>query len=123
MLKKSYNMKNILFLMFLTALMSGCMNNSTHTEKEQATEAAPEPVSDENLLSIRFDVNGMTCNSCEQTISKGVKALPGIVEVKASYQDSTALVKFDKSKTSIADITSAIESKGYEVEGYQLDME
>lgn len=115
-------MKKFLFLFVLTALLSACSYNQGSTEKNQTAKEAVEKVPDENLLSIRFDVTGMKDSSSEQTIAKGINELPGIIEVKASYQDSTALVKFDKSKTSIPDITAAIENDGYHVDGYQIDM-
>jgi len=115
-------MKKFLFIFLLTAFLSACNDNPGSTEKKQSTKEAVEKVPDENLLSIRFDVTGMKDSSSDQTINKSVNELPGIVEVKASYQDSTAVVKFDKSKTSISDITTAIEQKGYHVDGYQLDM-
>lgn len=106
----------------LTAILSACINNQGNTDKKQTEKETVEKVPDENLLSIRFDVTGMKDSSSEQTIAKGINELPGIIDVKASYQDSTALVKFDKSKTSISDITAAIENDGYHVDGYQLDM-
>jgi copper chaperone CopZ len=60
----------------------------------------------------------MSCTNCENTICKSVKELPGIADIKASYLDSFAIVKFDKTKTNTLAIKEAIESKGYEVKGF-----
>ena len=44
-----------------------------------------------------------------------VNELEGISFVKASLNDSTAIVKFDASKTDLAQIEKAIEKRGYKV--------
>jgi copper chaperone CopZ len=54
---------------------------------------------------------------CVQSIEKGVNQLKGIEFVKANLNDSTAKVKFDVSKTNIAEIEKAIEKRGYSVKG------
>jgi len=43
-----------------------------------------------------------------------------VSDVTASHTDSVAVVTFDKSQTSIDQISQAIESKGYEVAGYEI---
>jgi copper chaperone CopZ len=49
------------------------------------------------------------------SIEKGINQLEGIETVTASLSDSTAVVVFDESKSSLGQIEAAIESRGYKV--------
>ncbi|MFH1210422.1 MAG: sulfite exporter TauE/SafE family protein [archaeon] len=70
---------------------------------------------------IRITIKGMTCVACENLITRELKKLPGVEEVNVNYARETAEIKFDKTKTSLADIVEAIEVKGYEcTEGVEL---
>jgi sulfite exporter TauE/SafE/copper chaperone CopZ len=70
---------------------------------------------------IRLKINGMTCIACENVITKELKKLEGVEHVKVSYANETAEIKFDETKTKLADIVDAVEAKGYEcVEGVEL---
>jgi len=57
----------------------------------------------------------MTCASCEEHINHEVNKLTGIVDMSVSYENGNAIVEFDSSKTSTADIEKAINSTGYTV--------
>lgn len=72
-------------------------------------------VSQSDIQTVNFDVEGMTCTSCEDHVKHAVNELNGIVDVKASYENHKAEVKFDKSKTTKEDIEKAINSTGYKV--------
>ncbi|MDR1663798.1 MAG: copper ion binding protein [Clostridiales bacterium] len=60
-------------------------------------------------------VDGMSCNHCVNAIKKAVSALPGVSEVSVSLAEKTVTVERDPSKSTVADITGAIEGQGYEV--------
>ena len=116
-------MKKFIIPLFFLAMLVSC-NSASQETNEPATTTQPEAsIPQENLLNIRFDVRGMTCTGCENTIKKGVAELPGVVDVSASHTDSTAIVAFDKTRTSIEDITAVINDKGYRVEGYEMVMQ
>jgi copper chaperone CopZ len=110
-------MQKIIAILLLVILCASCQ---TRQQSKGVTVSNTETIkiAPENLAEIKFDVRGMSCTNCENTVSKSVKELPGIAEVKASYLDSFALVKFDKTKTNTQSIKQAIESKGYEVKGF-----
>jgi mercuric ion transport protein len=110
-------MQKIISFLLLVILFSACQNRQP-SNTGSSTNSESIKFSPENLTEIRFDVRGMSCTNCENTICKSVKELPGIAEIKASYLDSFALVKFDKTKTNTQLIKQAIESKGYEVKGF-----
>jgi len=107
-------MKKLIHLLPLVFLFVTCQTRQPGTSSSsEAVKIAPE-----NITELKFDVRGMSCTNCENTICKSVKELPGIAEIKASYLDSFALVKFDTTKTNAQSIKQAIESKGYEVKGF-----
>ncbi len=77
-------------------------------------------VADENIVSVEFEVEGMTCGGCEKHVSDAVYKLDGIIELTASYENENTIVKFDDSKTSAEEIEKAIASTGYKVLGYKV---
>lgn len=74
-------------------------------------------VSSDNIQEVQFNVNGMTCASCEEHVKYAVNELPGIVSVTADSKEGFADVKFDNSKMDKAAITKAIDATGYKVSG------
>ncbi|QGY45351.1 copper ion binding protein [Maribellus comscasis] len=67
------------------------------------------------LVETIVNVGGMHCDMCVNSIEKGVNELEGISFVKANLEDSTAVVKYDASKTDLAHIEAAIEKRGYSI--------
>ncbi|HZJ36716.1 MAG TPA: mercuric transport protein MerTP [Gillisia sp.] len=72
-------------------------------------------VSSSNIQEIKFNVSGMTCSSCEEHVKHAVNELPGILKVTAHYEEGSAIVQFDDSKTSKDEIIKAIDATGYKV--------
>ena len=72
-------------------------------------------VNQSNIQTINFDVNGMTCASCEVHVKHAINELEGIVNINASYEKANAKVEFDNTKTTKEDIEKAINSTGYKV--------
>lgn len=72
-------------------------------------------VNQSNIQTVNFDVEGMTCSSCEQHVMHAVNELEGIVNVAASFEKANAKVEFDDSKITKEDIEKAINSTGYKV--------
>ncbi len=72
-------------------------------------------VSQSDIQTVNFDVNGMTCTSCEEHVKHAVNELDGIVNVEASFETGNAEVKFDNTKTSKEKIEDAINATGYKV--------
>jgi len=68
-----------------------------------------------NIQEVEFLIKGMTCNSCAEHINYEVNKLAGIINSNASYNNGSAIVKFDNSKTNITEIEKAINSTGYSV--------
>lgn len=104
-------MKKLFYLFVLLAFVS-CQSGSKNEESNKETAKAPVQV-----VEATINVGGMHCDMCVQSIEKGVNQLKGIEFVKANLNDSTAKVKFDASKTNLAEIEKAIEKRGYSVKG------
>ncbi|MBU2525620.1 MAG: mercuric transport protein MerTP [Bacteroidetes bacterium] len=70
-----------------------------------------------DVQTVKFVVEGMTCNGCATHVENDVHTLPGIVSVNAVYEEGTAEVTFDQSKVNIVQIREAINNSGYRVVG------
>lgn len=60
-------------------------------------------------------IKGMTCSGCEQHVNGEVSKLKGIADVKVSYAQANAIVRFDPGQTSADAIRKAVASTGYKV--------
>ncbi|MEQ8878424.1 MAG: mercuric transport protein MerTP [Cyclobacteriaceae bacterium] len=63
----------------------------------------------------QFKVEGMTCSGCEAHVTNAVGILEGVREVKASYDDGSALVQYDPEQINESEIVAAINNTGYKV--------
>jgi copper chaperone len=66
---------------------------------------------------VSMNVKGMTCGSCEKTVSASLGEVPGVVRVgKVDYQTGKAYVLIDPTKVKDELLVKAVSSKGYEAE-------
>lgn len=68
-----------------------------------------------DITTAEFNISGMTCASCEEHINHEVNKLNGIANSKASHENGTAIIEFDKTKTNETEIEKAINATGYNV--------
>lgn len=80
--------------------------------KNEKTSAVVEK---SNIQTVELNINGMTCEACEEHVNVEVNKLPGIVQSTISYKNRNAVIRFDISKTTIKDITCAVNATGYKV--------
>lgn len=82
-----------------------------------ATAWVKSPAGEESgLQTAAFRVTGMTCGGCEVGVRQAVAKLDGVERVEASYRERRALVVYDDSRVSPAQIEAAIERLGYGAE-------
>jgi copper chaperone CopZ len=81
------------------------------------TEKQVVVVDKSNIHTVDFTISGMTCTGCEEHVNHEVNKLPGIIQSTTSYEKGNAIVEFDSSKTSTAEIEKAINATGYSVTG------
>lgn len=99
-------MKRVLYIAFISIALFAC-SPKQHSGGKENTPAA--------MVEVNLKIEGMTCDDCEASIKKGVTELAGIDSISANYEDSTAFVRFDSSKTNLKEISEAIAKRGYEV--------
>jgi len=77
----------------------------------------------ENKQQVKFTVQGMTCESCEEHVNNELSKVYGIVSYKTSYASQSSLVTFDKSKVDVKTIAAAINKTGYTAKDYNTVIE
>lgn len=60
-------------------------------------------------------VNGMTCDHCKMTVTRAVKEVEGVSDVRVDLERKEVEVVFDPGKADLGDIREAITGVGYEV--------
>jgi mercuric ion transport protein len=80
--------------------------------KKEKTSVVVEKL---NIRTVELTIKGMSCEACEGEVNHEVNKLPGIVQSTVSYKNKNAVVQFDISKTTIKDITGAVNVTGYKV--------
>ena len=60
------------------------------------------------MKNLLLSIQGMTCSHCTNFIKTTVEELPGIEEVEVTLKDGTAVVKYDDTKVSSAQISDAV---------------
>ena len=68
-----------------------------------------------NKQQVKFTIQGMTCEGCEEHINNELSKLGGVCAYKTSYVNRNSLVSFDKSKVDLKTIEAAINKTGYKV--------
>jgi copper chaperone len=63
-------------------------------------------------------VEGMHCKMCSASVTKALKATPGVERVSVSYEKGEAVIQYDDQKVTEAKLREVINSTGYKaVEG------
>ncbi|MEN8204299.1 MAG: cation transporter [Bacteroidota bacterium] len=106
-------MKKLMILLAAAALLFACNSQTKSTEEsaDKVQSANPE------WVEVVLNVDGMTCDGCENAVNAGVESLDGIDMVESSHEEGWTKVKFDQSLTSVEDIEGKITETGYVVEG------
>jgi copper chaperone len=67
------------------------------------------------MEKIILNVQGMSCQGCVGSVTRVLKATPGVQDVNVTLQPGRAEVSFDPARTSEAALRGAIEDAGYGV--------
>ena len=68
-----------------------------------------------NITQSTYQVEGMTCESCNYHIEHEISLLPGYMYAKADYKIGMVDVKYDKTKLSDEEVEEAINKAGYKI--------
>ena len=67
--------------------------------------------------NVTLNVQGMSCQGCVGSVTRVLKAVPGVTDVTVSLKPATASVVYDGTRTSVAALKAAVEDAGYGVAG------
>lgn len=68
------------------------------------------------MATVAFEVKGMTCEGCENSVSKAVGQVPGVTKVVASHAAERIDVDFASEPKDEA-VRSAVEDAGFDFVG------
>ncbi|NOU60447.1 cation transporter [Marinifilum caeruleilacunae] len=104
-------MKKILILILAVGLFAACQSSTKKSgESEKATSSQVV-----DYQEMEFNVTGMTCTGCENTVVNGLKQIKGVKEVKASHKNNRVTIMVEKDKVNREEIAQKIETVGYTV--------
>ncbi len=63
----------------------------------------------------KLNVSGMTCQGCVASVTRVLKAIPGVSDVVVTLQPGMATVGYDPAQTDITRLKSAVEDAGYDI--------
>jgi mercuric ion binding protein len=63
--------------------------------------------------TVTLTVQNMDCAACPIIVGKSLEAVPGVVKAIVSYQNKTAIVTYDDSRTNVTALTVATTNAGY----------
>jgi len=64
--------------------------------------------------TVTLSVKGMTCGGCVASVTRVLKALPGVESAEVKLQPGEATVRYDAAKVSPAAIRASINDAGYD---------
>jgi len=62
-----------------------------------------------------IDVKGMSCQGCVASVTRVLKAVPGVADATVTLQPGAATVSYDAARTSVPALKAAIREAGYDV--------
>jgi copper chaperone CopZ len=63
--------------------------------------------------TVTIGVEGMHCGKCAASVTKKLKATPGVEDVQVSLEKKEAWIKFDDQKITVAKLREIINSTGF----------
>jgi copper chaperone len=109
-------MKKVFALLLSAAIVLAGCNTGNKAAEESTVHKESQPIAAQ-WVEVVLDVEGMTCDGCENAIKAGVESLDGINRVESSHEEGWTKVKYDKNLTSLEKIEEKITETGYEVKG------
>ena len=82
-------------------------------------ENAVEEKKVSKIITKRINMQGMTCDGCEELINTTASKLDGVVSVSSSSPAQEAIVEYDTAKTDIESIMQAIAKTGYKTLSFE----
>jgi periplasmic mercuric ion binding protein len=88
-------------------LLLGLASGFLHPGGGQAVAGDPSE------KTVTLAVKNMYCADCPFIVKKSLEAVPGVAKATVSYNDKTAVVIYDDSKTTVPALVKATTEAGY----------
>jgi copper chaperone CopZ len=111
------HMNRYLFLLIPVVIFQACQGDAGSRHEDQSAGKPAVVIASENLGTMNFDVEGMTCEGCEKAVERSVEGLKGIAGVKASHTTGETTIRYDKTVVDEDQLRAGIEAAGYRVKG------
>jgi len=105
---------NITLIILIFSIFTACNQPTDNNNNDIEPQEIMVPDSLENEI-IAINVEGMTCEGCENAINTNIKELQGIKFVSSSHKDKIVKVAFDTLLVNLDDIKITIKETGYTV--------
>jgi len=67
------------------------------------------------METVSLNVQGMSCGGCVASVTRVLKAIPGVADVAVTLTPGVATVTYDPGRAGLPALRSAIEDAGYDV--------
>jgi copper chaperone len=67
------------------------------------------------METIQLKINGMTCGSCVNSVTRVLEAVPGVTKAVVSLEHKHAIVTHDPARAGVEQLKAAVEDAGYDV--------
>jgi len=78
---------------------------------------AANPTRETTMDAVTLKVAGMTCGGCVASVTRVLKAVPGVGDVAVTLTPGEAKIAFDPERTGVPALRAAIEGAGFDVAG------
>lgn len=67
------------------------------------------------METIRFSVEGMSCDGCARGLTAALRFMPGVTNVDTRYADGEVTIEYDADKVNPTELRSEIGALAYKV--------
>lgn len=68
------------------------------------------------MKTTTIKIGGMSCGGCVKSVTRALKALPGVETAEVSLERGEASIAFDPEKVTKPSLVQAVEDAGFEAE-------
>ena len=107
-------MRHFAFVMLAMLALAATLSGQTK-QKGEAQRA------DAKTETVVINVPTVVCSSCDATITKAVKKVAGVKNVKVDVEKKTATISFASGRTTLGKLEQAISKAGYDANDTKRD--
>jgi copper chaperone len=69
------------------------------------------------MTTVTLKVEGMSCGGCVASVTRVLRAVPGVTDVAVTLRPGEARIEFDPARTDVPALSAAVQGAGYDVVG------